>query len=180
MKAKLANCSLLSRLGRISALLCSRTQRARSYTLFCTGSVYSAMISLSAVYFCTGKQFRSIWLTKGVQVLVLEQRNKEYHAECSNTSVIAGRMSFKEMVGERERESNQQQTTGDQSQPDFRKGSLQDRASWGDCTVPVKIWLGVRFDRRNLKGTEWPLSAIGHDTGNMSLQCLCFQDHVQH
>lgn len=46
---------------------------------------------------------RSMWLTKGVQVLVLEQRNKEYHAGCSNTSAIAAaQVNFKEMGGERE------------------------------------------------------------------------------
>lgn len=44
-----------------------------------------------------------MWLTKGVQVLVLEQRNKEYHAGCSNTSAIAAaQVNFKEMGGERE------------------------------------------------------------------------------
>lgn len=42
---------------------------------------------------------------------MLEQRNKEYHAECSNTSVIAARMSFKEMVGERAISSRQLETS---------------------------------------------------------------------
>lgn len=54
-----------------------------------------------------------MWLTKGVQVLVLEQRNKEYHAGCSNTSAIAAaQVNFKEMVGERVTISRQLETLG--------------------------------------------------------------------
>ena len=41
-----------------------------------------------------------MWPTKGVQVLVLEPRNKDCHAGCSNTSAIVAQVNFKEMVGE--------------------------------------------------------------------------------
>lgn len=82
-------------------------------------------------------------------MLVLEQRNTEYHAGCSNTSVTATRGSFKEMVGERE--SNNLQTVRDQLQSDFGQGAIQSRASWEDCTTPVKTWLEGPWDLQEPK-----------------------------
>lgn len=60
----------------ISVPLCSQSLSMSPTTLsgveclYCNGSVCSVIISLPAVYFCSGKQVWSILLTKGIQVLV--------------------------------------------------------------------------------------------------------------
>lgn len=113
MKANVANCSLLSQPMSIGVPLCEQRYSMSALPhylelkVFCSGTVYSAMISLSAVYFfALGSSFDASQANKGLtsflQVLVIEQRSKEYHAGCSNTSVIAARVSLKEMVEERE------------------------------------------------------------------------------
>lgn len=160
MKANRTDCSLLSQPVSSSVTLCSWSYPmcALPYypqvSVFPTGGFLSAMISLSVIYFCSEKQFWSMWLIGDVQVLVLELRNRVscwvFKHKCNNSS------SKFQGNGERVRVSRQLQT-GDKfwDGQHIRQGilgGLQD-------TCPKPGWQD-HVTSRNLEGTKWLLSAI--------------------
>lgn len=152
MKANVTNCRLFSQPMIINVPTTLQTvlpnECSTTLSVFCNASVYSAMISLPAICFCSERQFWSMWWTKGMQVLVLEQRNKGYHAGCSNTTVTV-QVNFKEMIGE----SNDQLTSRD-------CGSLTLEKAWYR-----RGHLG-KTAQNLAAGTLWPQGTWREQTGH--------------
>lgn len=179
MKANVTSFSLLSQPINISVPLCKQSYpmsilpHCWSWVPFVMLVFISAMISLFAIYFCSEWQFWSMWPAKGVQVLVLEPRNKDCPAGCSNTSVVVAQVNFKEMVGESLTISRQLETGGSLTLGGHHiQQSILGRLH--------KTWLQQPWDLREPKGSRVAFVSHCYNIGNTSLQSLHFQELVHH
>lgn len=158
MKANVTSFDSLSQPISISVSLCKQSYQWAFYTagvecllqcwcLFCRDLSFCNL-------FCSEWQFWSMWPTKGVQVLMLEPRNKRLSCWLFKYKCNSSSSEFQEMVGKSVTISRQLEPGGGLT---LGGHHIEAEHLEEDCTKPGCRDLGTSG---NPKEAEWSLSAI--------------------